>query len=98
LGRKARISDADAYGDAEGTFSGGRVNRKHERTAAVAKALAEGLIYEENGTFKTTGQDSYDKLKEMGINPDALDDFDNEVYESAEELKNYGETLIELDA
>ena len=97
LGRKARISDADAYGDAEGSFEGSRKERKEQRTEAVARALASGLMYEDNGTFVAT-EGSEQAIRDLGLDPDALDDFDNEVYESAEELKKYGQTLSQLDA
>ena len=96
LGRKARISDSDAYGDAEGNFEGKRKQRKEQRTEAVARALADGLIYETGGDFAVT-EGSEQQLKDLGLDPDALSQFDNEVYESAEELKKYGQTLSKLD-
>ena len=96
LNRKERIGAADAYGDAEGTFEGNIKKRKRARTDAVARALAEGWMYEEDGTFKAT-EGSERNIKELGLDPDALGAFDNEVYKSADNLKEYGKTLKQID-
>jgi hypothetical protein len=58
----------------------------------VAQALYAGLIYEEDGTFKTTEGTTQEDFEKLGLELDieSLDDFDNEVYDSAEELRAYG--------
>jgi hypothetical protein len=57
--------------------------RRQERTDMVAKALSQGLIYKNGNSFSTTGADSEAALAKLGLSVDDLDDFDNEVYESA---------------
>jgi hypothetical protein len=99
LDRKARIGIADASNKAEGNYEGSLRQQKRERTTAIAKALAEGLIQEVQGSFEVVGgEEAESKLQELGIDPKALKEFDNEVYDSAEQLREYGKERLELEA
>lgn len=94
LSGKERVN----LGDINQGFFEDKFLDKKSRTAALAKALAEGVIKENNGTFELIGgEESEKRLKELGFSVDQLDEFDKEIYDSAEALKEYGETLLELD-
>lgn len=96
VGRKGKIGSADIKGY-EGDFEGKKKEQKKQRTTAVARALADGIIQEMDGTFELVNGATEKELKELGLTTDMLKNFDNEVYNSADALTAYGRTLQDID-